>query len=163
LARELGWSTRNLGPNAAYGVLGYALATPLMFLVALLAPSLFRHAPAPSNPVIPEMAATSGFWTTALLILLASVAAPLVEELLFRGVFYNAAKLRLGPWPAIVLTGLVFGFLHPVGIVEMLAISVLGGVFAWMAETRKSLVPSITAHCLNNLISTLILLLALAG
>jgi membrane protease YdiL (CAAX protease family) len=62
-----------------------------------------------------------------------------------------------------VLTGLVFGLVHPVGIVEKLAIAVLGGVFAWMAQTRKSLVPSMTAHCLNNLTSTLILLFALAN
>ena len=134
-----------------------------MVLAALLAPKLFRHAPSPSNPVIPQIIGTSGFWATTLLILLASVAAPLVEELLFRGVLYNAIKLRLGVWPAIVLTGLVFGVVHPVGIAEMLAIAVLGGVFAWMAETRKSLVPSITAHFVNNFTATLLLLFALSG
>ncbi len=163
LAAEIGWTGRSLWPNVAFGIAGYAVATPLMLLTALLAPQLFRHAPAPSNPVIPEMVNTSGFWTTALLIGLASIAAPLVEELLFRGVFFQAAKLRLGPWPAIVLTGLVFGLVHPVGVVEKLAIAVLGGVFAWMAETRRSLVPSMTAHCLNNLTSTLILLFALSN
>jgi membrane protease YdiL (CAAX protease family) len=162
LAAEIGWTSRSLWPNVAYGIAGYAVATPLMLLAALLAPQLFRHAPAPSNPVIPDMVNASGFWVTALLSGLASLAAPVVEELLFRGVFFQAAKLRLGPWPAIVLTGLVFGLIHPVGVVEKLAIAVLGGVFAWMAETRKSLVPSMTAHCLNNLTSTLILLFALA-
>lgn len=162
LGQEIGWTKRALLPNLAYGVAGYAISIPLMLLVALLAPALFRHAPAPSNPVIPEMMFTSGFWTTMLLIVLASVAAPFVEELLFRGVFYNSIKLLRGPWTAIVTTGLVFGFVHPVGIVEMLAIAVLGGVFAWMAETRKSLAPSMTAHCLNNLTVTLLLLFALA-
>ena len=39
----------------------------------------------------------------------------------------------------------------------------LGGVFAWMAETRKSLVPSITAHFLNNFTTTLLLLFVLSG
>ena len=163
LADELGWSRRALWPNVGYGLAGFALASPLMILVALLAPRLFRHAPSPSNPVIPQIVGTSGFWATALLITLASVAAPLVEELLFRGVLYNAIKLRLGVWPAIVLTGLVFGFVHPVGIAEMLAIGMLGSVFAWMAETRKSLVPSITAHFVNNFTATLMLLFVLSG
>ncbi|MBV9849623.1 MAG: CPBP family intramembrane metalloprotease [Armatimonadetes bacterium] len=163
LADELGWSRRALWPNVAYGVAGYALALPIMLAVSLAAPRLFRHAPSPSNPVIPQLVNTSGWWATALLIGLASVAAPLVEELLFRGVFYNAAKLRLGAWPAIILTGLVFGFVHPVGVAEMLAIAVLGGVFAWMAETRKSLVPSITGHFINNFTSTLLLLFVLSG
>jgi len=35
--------------------------------------------------------------------------------------------------------------------------------FAWTAETRKSLAPSILAHCIQNSFATLMLLLALAG
>ncbi len=163
LAEEIGWSRTRLGANALYGVGGLAIASALMLPVILAAKAVFRHAPDPSNPVIPQIAGASGAWTIALLIGLATVAAPLVEETLFRGVFYQAARLRLGVWPAIVLTGLVFGFIHPVGIAEMLAIGTLGGVFAWMAETRKSLAPSIVAHCLNNLTSTLLLLFILAG
>ena len=163
LADELGWSRRFLWPNIGYGIAGYALATPLFLLAALLAPRLFRHAPAPPNPVIPQIIGTSDFWAAALLIGLTSFAAPLVEELLFRGVLYQAIKLRVGVWPAIILSSLTFGFIHPVGIAEMLALAVLGGVFAWMAETRKSLVPSITAHFLNNFTATLLLMSVLSG
>jgi len=163
LAREIGWRARPVGTNLVYGVGGFAVASALMVPAALIGRALFRHAPDPSNPVIPQLVGASGTGTILLLVALASVAAPLVEELLFRGVFYQAARLKLGVWPAIVVTGLVFGFVHPVGIVEMLAIGVLGGVFAWMAETRKSLLPSMAAHCLQNLTTTLLLLLILAG
>jgi len=134
-----------------------------MVPAAILGRALFRHAPDPSNPAIPQLVGSPSLGTTLLLVALASAAAPVVEELLFRGVFYQAARLKLGVWPAIVVTGLVFGFVHPVGIVEMLAIAVLGGVFAWMAETRQSLLPSMAAHCLQNLTTTLLLLLILAG
>lgn len=163
LAQEIGWRARPLGTNLLYGVGGFAVASALMVPAALIGRALFRHAPDPSNPVIPQLVGASGIGPILLLVVLASVAAPLVEELLFRGVFYQAARLKLGVWPAIVVTGLVFGFVHPVGIVEMLAIGVLGGVFAWMAETRKSLLPSMAAHCLQNLTTTLLLLLILAG
>ncbi len=163
LAQEIGWRARPVGTNLLYGVGGFAVASALMVPAALLGRALFRHAPDPSNPVIPQLVGASGTGTILLLVALASVAAPLVEELLFRGVFYQAARLKLGVWPAIVVTGLVFGFVHPVGIAEMLAIGVLGGVFAWMAETRKSLLPSMAAHCLQNLTTTLLLLLILAG
>ncbi len=163
LAREIGWRARPIGANLLYGVGGFAVALALMVPAALIGRALFRHAPDPSNPVIPQLVGASGIGTTLLLVALASIAAPLVEELLFRGVFYQAARLKLGVWPAIIVTGLVFGFVHPVGIVEMLAIGVLGGVFAWMAETRKSLLPSMAAHCLQNLTTTLLLLLILAG
>ena len=161
LGAELGWNGRRLRMNLLYGVGGYAVGLPLMLLASLTGRHI--HTPSPSNPAIPLLANASTWWVQALLVLLATVAAPLTEELLFRGVFYNAAKLRVGAWPAIVLTGLIFGFVHPVGLGEMLPLAVLGGVFAWMAETRKSLAPSILGHCLQNTMATLMLLLALGS
>ena len=163
LAREIGWQARPAGRNLLYGLGGFGVASALMLPAALIGRAVFRHAPDPSNPVIPQLVGASGVGTILLLVGLASVAAPLVEEVLFRGVLYQAARLKLGVWPAIVVTGLVFGFAHPVGVAEMLAIAVLGGVFAWMAETRKSLLPSMFAHCLQNLSTTLLLLFILAG
>jgi len=161
VGEELGWNTHRLGKNLLYGVGGYAISLPLLLVAEAAGKHI--HAPAPSNPALPLLASASSFWVQALLVLLATVAAPLTEEFLFRGVFYNAAKLRLGVWPAIVLTGLIFGFVHPVGLAEMLPLATLGGVFAWMAETRKSLAPSIVGHFLQNSLATLLLLLALGG
>ncbi len=158
---ELGWNTHRLGQNLLYGIMGYAVALPLVLLASAIGSHL--HTPDPSNPAIPLLANSTSVWTQAMLVLLATVAAPLTEELLFRGVFLQAARLRLGVWPAIVLTGFVFGFVHPVGLSGMLPLMVLGGVFAWMAETRRSLAPSMLAHCLQNTFATLMVLLALAG
>jgi membrane protease YdiL (CAAX protease family) len=163
LADEIGWTRRRLGLNLVYGLGGFAVASALMLPVALLGGFIFKHAPDPSNPVIPQLISTSGFWGPFLLVTLASLAAPVVEELLFRGVLYPALKIRLGVWPGIVLTGAIFGFIHPVGIAEMLAIGTLGGVFAWMAETRKSLAPSMFAHFLQNFTTTMLLLSVLSG
>ena len=163
LADEIGWNRRRFGSSLLFALGGFAIAQPLMIATSLLGARALRNAPAPSNPVIPQLINAPGFWTPLLLIVLASVAAPLVEELLFRGVFYNAVRPKLGPWPAIIVTGLVFGFVHPVGVAEMLAIAMLGGVFAWMAETRRSMLPGIFAHGLNNLLTTLLLLFALAS
>ena len=158
---ELGWNLHRFGKNLLFGVGGYAIALPLLMLASLAGKTI--HTPAPSNPAIPLLAGASSVWVQVMLVALATIAAPLTEELLFRGVFYNAAKLRVGVWPAIVLTGLVFGFAHPVGLAEMLPLAVLGGVFAWMAETRKSLVPSMLGHFLQNSMATAMLLLALGG
>jgi len=165
IGEELGWNTHRLGRNLLYGVGGYAISLPLLLLAASVggAAGSRLHAPAPENPAIPLLAGAASPWVQAMLVGLATVAAPFCEEFLFRGVFYNAAKMRVGVWPAIVLTGLIFGFVHPVGIATMLPLATLGGVFAWMAETRKSLAPSILAHCFQNSFVTLMLLLALAG
>jgi len=159
ITEELGLNTHRLGWNLLYGLGGYAIALPLLFL----GQSVGSHipGPTPSNPAIPLLAEAGSAWVQILLAALATLAAPLCEELLFRGVFYNAAKLKVGIWPAIILTGLIFGFVHPVGISEMVPLAVLGGVFAWMAETRKSLVPSMLGHFLQNSMATATLLLAL--
>jgi len=159
ITEELGLNTHRFGWNLLYGIGGYAVALPLLFLGQRLGAHI--PGPTPSNPAIPLLAEASSAWVQILLAALATLAAPLCEELLFRGVFYNAAKLKVGVWPAIILTGLIFGFVHPVGISEMVPLAVLGGVFAWMAETRKSLVPSMLGHFLQNSMATAMLLLAL--
>lgn len=155
--REIGWPRRFTGTQILYGFGGYCLAMPLMIVVALAAPKVFRHFPSPSNPAIPQIIGANSALSAMLIIGLASFAAPIVEETLFRGALYNGIRMRLGKWPAILLTGFIFGFFHPVGIAEMFPLAVLGGVFAWMAETRKSLAPSMVAHCINNLTSSLLL------
>jgi len=160
---EIGWTGRDRGKNILYGIGGFAISGPILLIVSMLANRAFQSAPDPSNPVIPELVFASSPIITITLIALAVLCAPIVEELLFRGALYNGAKMRLGVWPAIVLSGLVFGCIHPVGIAEKLALSSLGMVFAWVAETRKSLVPSMTAHAINNAMSTILLILVLQG
>lgn len=159
LGRELGMTRKITLQSVLYGFGGYCIGMPLMVLVGLVAPEVFRHFPTPSNPAIPQLISANSA-AAAILIVLASFIAPVVEETLFRGVLYNAIKMRVGVWPAILLSGFIFGFIHPVGVAEMFPLAVLGGVFAWMAETRKSLAPSMVAHCINNL-STCILVFSL--
>ncbi len=161
VTEELGFNTHRFGWNLLYGLGGYAIALPLLLLGSKLASAV--PGPTPSNPAIPLLANAGTVWVQLLLAGLATVAAPFCEEFLFRGVFYNAAKLKVGVWPAILLTGLIFGFVHPVGLGEMIPLAVLGGVFAWMAETRKSLVPSMLGHFLQNSMATAMLLLALGS
>jgi membrane protease YdiL (CAAX protease family) len=163
LGAEIGWTKRNLSVNALYGLGGFAIASTLMVVMALLSNRVFKHAPDPSNPVIPMMVGASGIVVQLALLFLAAMAAPFVEELLFRGALYNALKLTTGVWPAIIISGCVFGFIHPVGIAEMTTLAVFGMALAWLAETRKSLVPGMVAHCLQNLTTTLLLLFIMSG
>jgi membrane protease YdiL (CAAX protease family) len=79
-----------------------------------------------------------------------AISAPFFEETFFRGVFLNAMLLKVRPVWACLLTGIMFGGIHPVGISGVLALATLGTVFAWIAYLRKSLVPSMVAHCLQN-------------
>ncbi|MCA3013439.1 MAG: CPBP family intramembrane metalloprotease [Myxococcaceae bacterium] len=81
-----------------------------------------------------------------------SLAAPLGEEVLYRGLVQAGLSTRVG-WPrAVVVTGLLFSLMHfdPVGLLARFELGVVFGLLAWRAG---SLWPAIGAHAANNLTS----------
>lgn len=87
---------------------------------------------------------------------------PLGEELLFRGMLFSALRDRVPLWPAIGLSGLIFGLIH----VEPLAIVLtfpVGMLFAWGFHRRGTLVTAVVAHAVFNLINVVGLRLGLGG
>jgi membrane protease YdiL (CAAX protease family) len=74
--------------------------------------------------------------------------APVVEELLFRGLGYTLLE-RLGRWPAILLTAIGFALAH--GLVEGLPLLVVFGAgLAYMRSRVGSIVPGILLHMAFN-------------
>jgi membrane protease YdiL (CAAX protease family) len=74
------------------------------------------------------------------------VAAPIVEELVFRGVLYRYLRGGLGVVFAIVLSALVFAVLH----VVIPPLFLMGVVLAALAQRTNSLLPGIVLHATNN-------------
>jgi membrane protease YdiL (CAAX protease family) len=84
-------------------------------------------------------------------LVLFAVAAPLVEELTFRGVGQSLLAF-LGRWPSMLLVGLAFGLAH--GLVEALLVLVPFGIaLAWLRDRTKSVVPGMIVHGLFNAIA----------
>ena len=152
LAREIGLNLggRSILRTAGFGFIGWSISLPLSIIVVLIGQKLFHGAPEPANPIIPLMMSTPNGLPMLLMYILAAFLAPFFEETMFRGLFFNAARLRLGTTGAILLTGAAFGLAHPVGIAEQFALATLGAVFAWMAYTKKSLLPGMFAHFYQN-------------
>lgn len=78
--------------------------------------------------------------------------APLAEELLFRGVLFQALRMRVRLWPAVAVSAVAFGASH----VEPLAIgltAVLGLYLAWIFHRSGSLLVPILAHASFNALS----------
>jgi membrane protease YdiL (CAAX protease family) len=82
-------------------------------------------------------------------LLLLAVLAPLVEELIFRGLIYGWIAGRWGTAPAWIVSSLAFAAAHyePAHVVLVLP---LGLLFGWLRRRTDSLVPSLVAHMLNN-------------
>ena len=84
------------------------------------------------------------------------VLAPIAEEFLFRGFMFSALRNWAGPWPAALLTGLLFGGIHldpdrPVAF--LLPLAFLGVLLCLVYWRTGSLYPCIALHALNNAIA----------
>jgi len=85
-----------------------------------------------------------------------AIAAPILEECLFRGAI-EGHLLKIWkdkPWAAIVVSGLVFGIVH-MNPAQVLYASLIGLVLGWLRWRTGSIIPGIIGHILNNSLATL--------
>ena len=161
--RDIGWTRgRGMGTELGCGLVGYAAALPIacvgllisMLLIMLAAPN--EGAAAAAHPIVGELA--GGGWTVRIQVLvLASVAAPIVEETMFRGVLYRQVRSAAGsltPWLAIAAaagaTSLVFAMIHPQGLLAVPALAALAVTFSLAREWRGSLIAPMVMHGVSN-------------
>lgn len=86
---------------------------------------------------------------------LVTVIAPLAEEFLFRGYIFGALRNWRGPWPAAVITGIIFGGIHAAGTDPefLVPLMILGALLCVLRERTGSLLPPIGLHAVNNSIA----------
>jgi membrane protease YdiL (CAAX protease family) len=88
-------------------------------------------------------------------VLAVCVLAPLLEEMLFRGIVLRGFLQRYPRWQAIFMSALFFGAAH-MNIYQFVVGFVMGTVLAWLYERTRSLIPCIALHAAYN-ITTLLL------
>lgn len=83
-----------------------------------------------------------------------AVAAPLIEELIFRGLVYQRIRRLSGVRMAVILSALYFGVYH-MNIVQGIYAFLLGGLLAWVYEKYQTLWAPILFHASANLLSVI--------
>lgn len=83
-----------------------------------------------------------------------AVAAPLVEELLFRGLVYQRIRKLTSARIAIFLSALYFGVYH-MNVVQGIYAFLLGLLLAWICEKYQTLWAPILFHAAANLLSVI--------
>ena len=85
----------------------------------------------------------------AISLLLLAVLAPIVEELVFRGLLYGWIAGRWNSLAAWLVSSLAFAAAHwePAHVILVLP---LGLLFGWLRRRTDSLLPSLFAHIVNN-------------
>lgn len=98
-----------------------------------------------------DLGLDQGVFAAIPVVLLIAVAAPIAEEIFFRGMLFGGLRRRLSTMPAAAISAAVFGALHAsTGISAVPPLIVFGFVLALLYERTGSLVPGIAAHALNN-------------
>ena len=82
-------------------------------------------------------------------LLLGAVAAPVLEELLFRGVVLNGLLRNYRPWVGIGQSALLFGLIH-FNPAQSVSAALLGLLLGWLFYRTRSLGLCIMVHAINN-------------
>lgn len=171
LARGVSWGRirDDLGLRAPKGVMtevfmgtvGYLALLPILLagigvmLVLLIVQDLVLPADpealAPANPML-EMVRELDPVFMVLFFALATIWAPLCEELIFRGGLFRHLRSRMAMPIAAVLSALVFGMMHGYAGVQLIPVMIIGFNFALIRAWRGSLYGCIAGHALNNAI-----------
>ncbi len=131
-----------------WGIGGYLVALPLVILVSLFNQQIWQGQGG-SNPLL--QIALNNQDTVALVVffITASVAAPLFEEIMFRGFLLPSLTRYQSPWSAIALSSLLFAIAH-LNVSEVIPLATLGMVLGFTYVRSGNLLAPMLLHCLWN-------------
>lgn len=144
-----GWFRVDLRGNWLWwGLGGYFAALPLVILISLINQKIWQGQGG-SNPILPI--ALDGKDPIALFIFFftAAIAAPIFEEILFRGFLLSSLTCYFPVWGAIVLSSVLFAIAH-LSLSEVLPLTVLGMVLGFIYVRSRNLLASMLLHSLWN-------------
>lgn len=133
---------------AAFGLVG-VYAVVLLSLGALALPFTAETSD-DGGGLVPD--GTGLAWTLVFLAL-ATVVAPVLEEIFYRGVMFQGLRAGRGTWTAAVVSSVAFGLAHlevdPVALVNR---SLIGIGLCYLVAKTGRLLPGMFAHSINNAI-----------
>jgi membrane protease YdiL (CAAX protease family) len=140
------------------GIAGYIAGIPILALAMLVTLLLTRFGgKQPSHPIINEVG--TDFWSIVKLYMLASVWAPITEEMMFRGAFFHHLRRRHGWFISTAIVSFIFASIHPQGILGIPMLMTIAFVLAALREWRGSIIASMVGHAMNNAMAVTLLIL----
>lgn len=134
----------------------FAIATGLACVLAVVSDGWLRLLGRPVvHPSMRHALDTAGEHPL-LLVLAVIVAAPISEELLFRGFLYRGWLAHLKPWALALLTSVLWAALHvQYGLSELATIVLAGLALSELRRRTGSLWPPLWCHAVLNVIASL--------
>ncbi|MGQ9456402.1 MAG: lysostaphin resistance A-like protein [Armatimonadota bacterium] len=163
--REIGFSQITFARAIKWGAAGYCAALPLVVLAFAITYFIGRITSrqifVPEHPIVYDL--LSGRFAFVAATVLAVVVAPVVEEVLFRGMLYTALRGMMGFWSAAAVSAFAFAVVHPTMPASFLPLAALGIVLAVLRESTGSVAPAIVCHGINNALALILVRLIYAS
>ena len=162
----LGFRFDQVGRDFGRAAAGYTMLFPLIAIASLLSIWVFEtllkryHFFTPINPAETESMISINFLDQLLLAMQAVVAAPIVEEMMFRGLLFNGLRSRWGFVIGAVVSSAIFALSHntiPNGFLTLWTIA-MGLCCASIQRDRNSALPNIFMHAIHNGLITLMMI-----
>ncbi|HYW18035.1 MAG TPA: type II CAAX endopeptidase family protein [Nodularia sp. (in: cyanobacteria)] len=131
-----------------WGFGGYCAALPIVVLVSLVNQQLWRGQGG-SNPLLQLALESQDTVALGLFFFTAAIAAPIFEELLFRGFLLPSLTRYVPVWGAIILSSLLFAIAH-LSLSEILPLTALGIVLGVVYTRSRNLLAPMLLHSLWN-------------
>lgn len=153
---EWGLRIDRLGRDAAWAVGAYVVSWPVVFAVLALTTLILRAIDPTFQPIEHSTIeflrqADVPRWAVVLSLINAALLAPIMEELLFRGLLQTALAQHLrSTWVAIAVTAVTFGMIHGDVKQTVLPLIVFGVVLGYVYARSGSLMAAILLHMVFN-------------
>ncbi|MGB3491928.1 MAG: type II CAAX endopeptidase family protein [Elainellaceae cyanobacterium] len=131
-----------------WGVGGYLVAVPLVIGVSLVNQQ-FWQGRGGSNPLLEIVLNEGDTVALGIFFFTAAIAAPIFEEILFRGFLLPSLTRYMPVWGAIGLSAIIFATAH-LSFSEVLPLAVLGVVLGFVYTRSRNLLASMLVHSLWN-------------
>lgn len=145
---HFGWRpVRALGP-----AIGWAALVYLTFVVVTAGWVNLLGQEQAKDTIARDLGADRSTLAAVIVVVFVVIAAPVVEELLFRGLMFGALRTRLRVVPSALLVGVAFGLVHAGGspAAFLLPLALLGTMLCLLYHRTGSLYPSMGVHAVNN-------------
>ncbi len=130
-------------------LVGIVITLMVVIVQGMMAQSSGQAPEVVENPIF-ELLSGANPLVIVLVFTLATVWAPLAEELVFRGALYRHMRGRLHWVVAALFSALLFAYMHSYGPLMVAPLIALGFMFAFMRQWRGSIIAPITAHFIHN-------------
>lgn len=130
-------------------------AKPLLYIVSILVIPCIHAISGPITQLIPipdsfleelnRMVGDFGIFSFLTIV----IAAPILEEFIFRGIILDGFLKNYSPTKAIVYSSVMFGLIH-MNPWQFINATIIGAFMAWLYYRTKSILPCIFIHLVNN-------------